>query len=328
MRVDQIELWTLKILDRVTGGGPVEDVRVELKREWIDPIKAARRVGGHANALRGDSVLWIIGADENAHSVPGCKEQELSTWWPQVKACFEGISPTITEVVVDYRGVTVMALLFDTARRPFVVKNPNYGSSGHTIQYEVPWRDGTSVRSAHREDLIRILVPQSDVPDLAVLNATATFALNDPDKVIPDAITGQTHYSWRLNLDLYVTPQAAQRVVVPKHLSELHIQFDDLEPFTPFRWKFRTPSIGDGFAYWKEDSVFIQTTSADVIISGPGRFFIDGDHFYLPGTLEYPNVITVQFTMSPAGSTETQTISVKMLPGTGDAISEWTMVAQ
>jgi hypothetical protein len=36
------------------------------------------------------------------------------------------------------------ALLFDTSRRPFVVKNPVYGNvNGGPVAFEVPWREGT-----------------------------------------------------------------------------------------------------------------------------------------------------------------------------------------
>jgi hypothetical protein len=42
----------------------IEDDRVELKADWPDAEKAARRVAGHANASGGGSVLWIIGLDE------------------------------------------------------------------------------------------------------------------------------------------------------------------------------------------------------------------------------------------------------------------------
>ena len=42
-----------------------EDDRVELKGEWPTDIpKAARRIAGHANASGGQSVLWVIGLDE------------------------------------------------------------------------------------------------------------------------------------------------------------------------------------------------------------------------------------------------------------------------
>lgn len=51
MRKTDIEFWALSIIERVEKGQPVEDSRVELKGDWIDPKKAARRIAGHANDL-------------------------------------------------------------------------------------------------------------------------------------------------------------------------------------------------------------------------------------------------------------------------------------
>jgi hypothetical protein len=46
----EIEAWALRVIDSVKAGAPNEDSRVELKREWIEPKKAARRLAAHANA--------------------------------------------------------------------------------------------------------------------------------------------------------------------------------------------------------------------------------------------------------------------------------------
>jgi hypothetical protein len=41
----------------------VEDDLIEFKRTWIKPHKAARRIAAHANAARGQDILWLIGVD-------------------------------------------------------------------------------------------------------------------------------------------------------------------------------------------------------------------------------------------------------------------------
>jgi hypothetical protein len=64
MRPHEIERWTLNVIDRVNARQPNEDQRVELKSEWIDPYKAARRIAGHANSAHGEPILWLIGVDE------------------------------------------------------------------------------------------------------------------------------------------------------------------------------------------------------------------------------------------------------------------------
>lgn len=47
---EQVEAWVLSIVDRVRKKQRIEDDRVELKAEWPEIAKAARRVAGHANA--------------------------------------------------------------------------------------------------------------------------------------------------------------------------------------------------------------------------------------------------------------------------------------
>ena len=63
MNSRQIESWALRVIDCVKRGQPNEDFLVELKRDWIDEAKAARRIAGHANAARGENILWLIGFD-------------------------------------------------------------------------------------------------------------------------------------------------------------------------------------------------------------------------------------------------------------------------
>ena len=70
MRNHEIEAWALGIIDRVIQKQPIEDDRVELKAEWPDALKAARRIAGHANAARGEPILWLIGVDEKAGAIP------------------------------------------------------------------------------------------------------------------------------------------------------------------------------------------------------------------------------------------------------------------
>jgi hypothetical protein len=56
MKTHEIEAWALRVIQRVRSGGGVEDFRVELKREFIDPEKAARRIAGHANSAGGEPI--------------------------------------------------------------------------------------------------------------------------------------------------------------------------------------------------------------------------------------------------------------------------------
>lgn len=55
----QIESWGLRVIDCVKKGQPNEDFLVELKRDWIEKEKAARRIASHANAARGENISLL-----------------------------------------------------------------------------------------------------------------------------------------------------------------------------------------------------------------------------------------------------------------------------
>jgi hypothetical protein len=154
MTTYEIEAWALRAIEHVEKHEPSEDDRVELKAAWIDHEKAGRRIAGHANQVRGEPILWLIGVDENK-GLMGADENDLATWRPQVKSHFDGPVPRLQSVLVHRSGKTAVALYFETEQRPYVVKNP----TGGPAQLEVPWREGTAVRSANHSDLILLLSP-------------------------------------------------------------------------------------------------------------------------------------------------------------------------
>lgn len=164
MRATEIESWVIQILDRIALGQRIEDLRVELKSELpSDPVRAARRIAGHLNAGRGDAALWIIGVDEKTGEV-GRFSADHATWLQQVRTYFEGVHPEVQDVIVPYGSGSVLALLFDPDRLPFVTRNPDFGQAGVPAEWEVPWRDSTRVRSATRTDLLRLLIPSARQP--------------------------------------------------------------------------------------------------------------------------------------------------------------------
>jgi hypothetical protein len=157
MRAQELELWARNIIGIVLSNQRVEDFRVELKSIWIEPLKAASRLGAHANAARGDSILWLIGVDEKNHSLSNINPIELGDWYKSVQSFFDGFAPRlILDVNLQIEVNTVVALYFDTVREaPYVVKS----SKGGYPEFIVPWREGTSLRAARRQDLLSILVP-------------------------------------------------------------------------------------------------------------------------------------------------------------------------
>ena len=158
MKPQEIELWARDIVDSVLDGQPVEDSRIELKAKWIEAEKAAPRLGGHANASRGENILWLIGVDERNSSLTNVDATEKGDWYKAVEKCFDGFAPRLlVDVNFKVNGNAIVALCFDTATEaPFVVKSKNGGSYP---EYIVPWREGTDLRATRRENLLRILLP-------------------------------------------------------------------------------------------------------------------------------------------------------------------------
>src|SRR5947209_2776123 len=108
--LSEIEARVYQIVELVKNGKKVEDNRVELKGEWIDGKRTARLVAGHANDMRGESILWVFGIDEK-RGVIGVNPDEFSNWWSQFKSQFnEGVYPEVRHVNVPVGMETVVAL--------------------------------------------------------------------------------------------------------------------------------------------------------------------------------------------------------------------------
>lgn len=160
----EIEIWTLDVLERVAKGNFHEDSLVELKRELPDAYKTARRIAGHCNAARGETILWVIGADESL-GITGFRLEDLAETLPKIWQYFEGEPPTTCEVSVEFSGPPCTALAFSALRTPYLIKNPKFGSeSGHVIETEISWRDGTRIRTAKRDEVMRLLIDYSHSP--------------------------------------------------------------------------------------------------------------------------------------------------------------------
>jgi hypothetical protein len=325
---EQVEAWVLSIVDRVRERQPIEDDRVELKADWPDATKAARRLAGHANASGGGSVLWIIGLDDQRGVLP-FSGTDPAIWVQQLHAQFDGLGPSVETLSVPTGGGGVYALLFDTARRPFVVKNSVHGSPGTgPVSLEVPWREGTSVRSARREDLIRLLVPALHLPTFEVLQANASaFPVAASEK------HPSTRLGWSVSLELYVTPRTSDRVVLPVHRVSLELlnpgqealQMEDISLKAPY-WLLSSGS--------RADSYTIAATSSEAIISGPGRLLVAGGFHEpeFPLSANTPDA-SVRLRLMAAGDDQTMEIFAHLLPiapplGNPDGTTknwEWTL---
>jgi len=262
MRANDIENWALDIIERVVSQQPVEDSRVELKSEWPkDPHKAARQIAGHANAARGEPVLWLIGLDEKGARVTGADYTEISNWKQSIEACFNELAPTLTHINVSYEGKTVVALLWETDRRPYLVNNPQ----GGPISLEVPWRDACSTKTATRMDLLRLLYPVSKAPSFELIKGCFTIS------TVEYGDYGQWLCRGGLSLDVYIVPGNTERVVIPYHKCEAKVKFISSEL-----------SLNLGDIWFQSSYEYIPTlisskpshtiicTGTEAVINGPG----------------------------------------------------------
>lgn len=275
MRKSELEAWVLDVIDRVEAGQPNEDSRVELKHEWPEPKKAARRIAGHANAAGGDQILWIIGVDQTT-GVIGVTDLDVASWFSQVKAEFSELAPDLLlSLNVPTKGKTVVALLFETDRAPFVVKNPAFGLvSGNPVELEVPWREGTRVRSATRSDLLRLLSPLEILPSFEVREGSLKMKL--PEE-------GAKRPTWWVHLKLYVIPKVVP-VIIPFHKCTGTVQIAKLGIEASFTKVLLYPSNkifglpGRRLAATRgyvAGSAMIQESNDELIINGPGMLKVE-----------------------------------------------------
>ncbi|NOU27224.1 MAG: hypothetical protein HOO96_04885 [Polyangiaceae bacterium] len=183
MNVGQLEEWILKVVERANAGHPNEDMRVELKSGWKDPVHAARQLAGLCNAASGADVLWVVGVAEKGEigkRVVGAVENELASWLPAVQSCFVG-SPApamIQHLAVAVGDLTVVGMVFDTSRAPFVLKCT---SDGRRPSSEVVFREGSTTRNATHTDLVRMLAPRVEMPSLYFLAASVDLKACQPN---------------------------------------------------------------------------------------------------------------------------------------------------
>jgi len=265
MRKSEVEAWVLDVIARVKAGQPNEDARIELKREWPEPKKAARRIAGHANAAGGDLVLWIIGVDQ-AVGVVGVNDLDFAKWFPQVLAEFNELAPTLVmDLNVPVSGKTVVALLFETDRAPFVVKNSAHGATGAgPVELEVPWREGTRVRTANRSELLRILSPLQRLPSFEVLDGEIELTTLN--------IQAGLRSEWELSLKIYVIPKATP-VVLPFHKCKGSFKIegaDNIPPLHNLQIFPHADRVGIGVRKQDHRVGSIQGSASEVIIEGPG----------------------------------------------------------
>jgi hypothetical protein len=259
MTHSEIERWVLRVVEQVKRGQPNEDARVELKAAWPnDTYKVARQIAAHANPAGGEPILWLIGVDQKG-VVLGADHNELSTWYKQVESNFDELSPGVTDVNVPVDGKTIVALLFDTERRPYVIKS----MGGGPVTHEVPWRGSTSTRSAKRAELIRLLDSIPHLPKWEALNGTLNVEWTNSPRMLGN------NRRWLLNLKLYVEPDGPARLGIPFHRCAGGLTFPEFGS-TP---KLRNIRLEP----YDRQSMNIRGSNADLVINGPGMVMLEAE---------------------------------------------------
>jgi len=223
----ELEVRVRDMVEQVQAQRLPEDDFVELKADWIEPPRAARRLAAHANTARGEPILWLIGLDEKK-GVVATTRQEPSEWLSQVEKFFDGPAPRLVmHRILPFNSGSVTALLFATDEGPYVVTDGVSGKAG-TFSREVPWRDGVRTRSAHRADLLRLLVPLQRLPLLDVVGGhVRVWREQDGGRKRAARVPGtdEAHnILYRIELGVFVTPWNLKRICFPYHQVRVEIE--------------------------------------------------------------------------------------------------------
>lgn len=282
MNKTQMEYQVLEVVKRIRSGAK-EDQYIEIKAELSKDIKHyARRIAGHCNSARGEQIMWLIGIDEEGN-ISDIPRPDWSSWFQQLKKEFDGMMPLITPFEVPIDDKTITALFIETDRAPYVVRNPNFGSNQKgSIEFEVPWREGTRTRTARREDLLRLLVPTLKTPSFEILNAELITNIRE------DAQEGHK-LLWILNLYFYCIPNTTDRIVIPCHKCSLECFVEGIDQKIPF------PGI-----YFSASSTTISAGLHELIISSPGAFSVQQEVEIPPIDRSNWGECRVRLTLQPA----------------------------
>jgi hypothetical protein len=233
MNKQKIEAWVLQVIDRVNSKQSFpEDFYVEVKRDWPDDMpKAARQIAGHSNSARGEQILWLIGIDEEMGVVP-IRPTEFADWYSRLEAQYDGVAPEIQVLPVPTPAGQIIALLIETDRAPYVVKNPTYGSvAGERARFEVPWRYAHDTRSASRAELLQLLIPIQDLPYCDLISGALKLIESPNEK------TGSLDHLWALDVKLFIVPISNERIVISETNVAGSVSFPGHELLTFEKWE-------------------------------------------------------------------------------------------
>jgi hypothetical protein len=260
LRRIQIEARAMQAVEAVLAGGRVEDDLIECKADWPDEDKV-RQLAAHANAARGDPIIWLIGLDENSHQVTMPSDINPADWWAVMSKRFDEVIPELLDATVHVdEGKTVVALAFTTDQAPYVITT---GRKEWRAEREVPIRVATGTRSAHRRDLIRMLAPLVTVPQAL------------PIKVIARADVGGVDETYPLGLEamVFFEQPGTDPVMLPAYQMWARVEFDT-HHFTSDLPPIVMPLSHSGMP--TSEPFGVQRTRDGVVVSGSGSLEVYG----------------------------------------------------
>lgn len=329
MDKQRLEYRVIKMVETVLGGGKVEDDLVECKADWPNPERAARRIAGHANAAHGTPIVWILGVDEDGHKITPLSNQDPAQWWQQVQRRFDGVAPDISTLIVPVNNdQLVLALQFSTDRAPYLVKTAGAGG----VDFEVPWREATSVRSANRSNLLKILLPTVDTPSAEMVSCDLHLSPELSDETREDPI----EMLFSIGGQIYF--EAPTPVVLPAHRRKAKLDFLDTEAPSPelsLNFYHHSTGIMPGIKpSTREEPVDVH--SGGIYVSGAGSLQVSGratlPNDWLEAVMGCTRVLlSAKFPM--AGSDQATSVTAELAANHSDIntnhyLGRWTLIDQ
>ncbi len=270
VRRAQLELRVLAAVDALRRGERVEDDLIECKRVWPDPVKAPRQLAGSANRAAGEPIIWIIGVDEDTGQVHARGADDPANWWAQVGKRFDQTPPDLLHHATVHVGTeeTVVALAFRTDAAPYLVT-----TSGGSPEREVPLRVGTSTRSAHRHELLRILRPATTVPPADLLEAHVTATWHGATPTTDERPSRTECTTLGGSAKIYLEYVGSRAIVLPAHRMRAMLTSGEItlsleaSVSAPYHSSDSPPPPPPPFG--------VTTTRDGVVCTGPGGFLVE-----------------------------------------------------
>jgi len=237
--------------------------------------------------------LWLIGIREKK-GVVGAPARDGSEWLPTLRTYFDqGVMPKLSQENIEIDGLNVVALSWDPHDPPYVI---NKGKDGERVHAQVPWREGDSLRTADRKELLQILEPIALAPALDFVPTRRQYLLAR----LTDDGNG---LQWSLWCSVRVRPRTLAPLVIPydgtrcrlllSEPVELVLYMHTNEGETPHR----VTGIGE------------------VTFSAPATVALLSNSLPAPSPLvDKPNLIRSEITFEAIGATERATLTVDWEP--------------